>query len=172
METTNNELPLETQRFFNELSSYIGCKLYFYGSVQRFDYFPDDSDIDIDIFSDNTTSTLCKLKTFLKLNPNKIKRVIMYLEGLFITGYKFTYRNDSLKLKCEISLYSNKYKNLVLKEHLKKTALPYYALCLMIVLKFMYYKLKMFTFKEYKATKHYILSTFIGYYETPFAVLS
>ena len=171
METTNNELSLEQKRFLDELSSYIGCKLYFYGSVQRLDYFPEDSDIDIDTFSENMTSTLSKLQTFLHLETKKIKRVVTYIDNLFVTGYKMVYVNDSINLKCEISLYPEEYKRNVLKEHLKKTSLPFYALWFMICLKVMYYKLKLLTFQEYRSVKNYFLSSLIGYYETPFVVL-
>ena len=47
MESMNNNVSPETKKFLNEMSDYIGCKLYFYGSVQRADFFPEDSDIDI-----------------------------------------------------------------------------------------------------------------------------
>jgi hypothetical protein len=40
METTKNKLPEKEQQFFNELSKYLDTSLYYYGSVQRNDYFP------------------------------------------------------------------------------------------------------------------------------------
>lgn len=171
MEITNNPLPPEKRQFLQEMSQYVGCKLYFYGSIQRLDYFPEDSDIDIDMFSENVTSTLSRLQTFLKLEKSKIKRIVMYLDSTFITGYKMMYVNDSLNLKCEISLYSEEHKHIVLKEHLKKTTLPFYALWMMILLKCMYYKLKVIDFKQYRSIKHYMLSIMIGFQETYYLVM-
>ena len=52
METTKNKLSPETKQFFDKLSSYLDTKLYFYGSVQRDDYFDGKSDIDVDILED------------------------------------------------------------------------------------------------------------------------
>ena len=47
MENTKNVLPDHNRQFFKDLSEYLDTKLYFFGSVQRPDYFPGKSDIDI-----------------------------------------------------------------------------------------------------------------------------
>ena len=60
MEKINNKLPDDVEKFFKSLSKYIEKPLYFYGSVQRSDYFPGSSDIDVDIFTDNVNSTISK----------------------------------------------------------------------------------------------------------------
>ena len=49
METTKHNLPDDVKQFFNGLSNYLNTQLLFYGSVQRSDYFPGKSDIDVDI---------------------------------------------------------------------------------------------------------------------------
>jgi predicted nucleotidyltransferase len=61
METTKNNLPENVKNFFNDLRKYLDTKLLFYGSVQRSDYFPESSDIDVDIFTDNVGSTMSKM---------------------------------------------------------------------------------------------------------------
>lgn len=73
----NNRLTQNEKIFFDNLSNYIDKKIYFYGSIQRPDYIKGKSDIDIDIFTDNESSTIQKLCNFL----NK-KKVI--LEKYFI----------------------------------------------------------------------------------------
>ena len=50
METTKNDLPPNTKKFFYNLSEYLDTKLLYYGSVQRSDYVPGKSDIDVIIF--------------------------------------------------------------------------------------------------------------------------
>ena len=65
MENTKNKLPENVNVFFNKLSDYLDTKLLFYGSVQRGDYFPGSSDIDVDIFTDNVNSTVTKMQHFL-----------------------------------------------------------------------------------------------------------
>jgi predicted nucleotidyltransferase len=54
MEYTKNKLPIKTHKFLNKLSNYLDTKLYFYGSVQRLDFFTNQSDIDILVDLDYT----------------------------------------------------------------------------------------------------------------------
>lgn len=65
---TKNKLPDSTTNFLNNLSEYLQTPLYFYGSIQRYDYFPGKSDIDIDIFTDNEKSTISKLSNYLQID--------------------------------------------------------------------------------------------------------
>ena len=58
MEITKNELSPFEKAFFQKLSEYLNEPIYFYGSIQRDDYFPQLSDIDIDIFSYNEKDTV------------------------------------------------------------------------------------------------------------------
>ena len=68
METTKNDLPPNTKKFFYNLSEYLDTKLLYYGSVQRSDYVPGKSDIDVVIFTDNEFSLMNKLQHYLHLN--------------------------------------------------------------------------------------------------------
>ena len=76
MEYTKNEIPNHISIFFKELTNYIDTPLYFYGSIQRNDYFPGNSDIDVDIFTDNPTSMISKLQHFLHIKKSKFKKII------------------------------------------------------------------------------------------------
>ena len=76
METTKNNISPYAVYFFNHLSNYLDTKLYFFGSVQRADYFPNSSDIDVDIFSENVSSTLSKMQHFLHVRIYKFKKLI------------------------------------------------------------------------------------------------
>ena len=50
MEQIKNKLPEDVNIFLKQLSDYINTPLYFYGSIQRDDYFPGYSDIDVDFY--------------------------------------------------------------------------------------------------------------------------
>ena len=52
METTKNEIPEYNKIFFEKLKNYLDMKIYFFGSVQRNDYFPKSSDIDVALFTE------------------------------------------------------------------------------------------------------------------------
>ena len=71
METTKNKLPENITIFFKNLSELLDTKLLFFGSVQRNDYFPGSSDIDVDIFTDNIPSTIYKMQHYLHIDKKK-----------------------------------------------------------------------------------------------------
>jgi hypothetical protein len=177
METVKNDLPIEVKMFFNELKQYIDKPLYFYGSIQRNDYLPNHSDIDIDIFSDNINSTLTKLQYFLRVKKSKFKKIIWKQsekegqrqgqgqdEGL-IYGYKIFYKNNQLgnfHFSSEISIYDIHYKSAVLSQHRKKMNIPFYISWLLIFVKFLFYNIHIINYNTYKNIKHYLLSKGIG----------
>jgi tRNA nucleotidyltransferase (CCA-adding enzyme) len=127
METTKNKLSSYEKDFFDKLRNYIDKPLYFYGSIQRDDYFPKKSDIDIDIFSDNEISTLHMVQNFLNLGKNEFKKSVykMNKTNKVIPGYKGKYIDLKNNLNVEISVYNDKYKDDILEEHLSKFNLPF-----------------------------------------------
>lgn len=175
METTKNKLIPELSVFFSKLSIYLDTKLYFFGSIQRNDYFPGLSDIDVDIFTDNEYSTMAKMQSYLKLRRSKFKKVVWKLQdGVFAHGYKVTYdfiSESREKFPIEFSIYNKNYKNSVLYEHNYKTNLPFYISWILIVLKFLHYKLHIFEYSTYKNIKSYVLSNMLGFPKDKFVVL-
>lgn len=141
METTRNKLTKEQKKLFNGLSDYLDTKLYYYGSIQRPDYIPGKSDIDIDIFTDNEASTMAKLQHYLHLEKNSFKKVLWKVRNhsKLIHGYKAKYKIEGLK--AEFAVYSEKYKNYVLEEHNSKIDVPFYFTWILNFLKFLYYEL-------------------------------
>ena len=75
MENTKNKLTFNQYDFFQKLRNYINKPIYFYGSIQRNDYFPGKSDLDVDIFTDNESSTIYALGNFLNLTKNDFKNL-------------------------------------------------------------------------------------------------
>ena len=174
MESTKNKLPNDVKIFFNDLSKYLNTKLLFYGSVQRADYFPGSSDIDVDIFTDNMNSSISKMQHFLHVKKSSFKKVYWRLSytGQMVYGYKVMYKNEELKFSAEFSIYDNKYKKGVLEQHLKKTILPLYATILLFIIKKLYYDLPLLTKDMYRYLKMKILSSCIGLPEEQFLVLN
>ena len=58
------------------LKNYLETSLYFYGSIQRNDYVPDKSDIDVDLFTENINGTITKMQHFLDVDKTKFKKFI------------------------------------------------------------------------------------------------
>lgn len=162
METTHNKLSEDVTVFFIELSKYINTPLFFYGSVQRSDYFPGSSDIDIDIFTDNQHSLITKLLHFLQIDKRKFKRFVWRIHNNVVIGYKVMYKNPDKNIAVEFSIYNEKYKDIILEEHRSKIVLPFYVSILLIILKFMHYKLRILNNETFKNSKRIILSTLMN----------
>ena len=107
METTKNVMPEYNNAFFNKLKIYLDTPVYFFGSVQRDDYFPKGSDIDVAIFTDNMKSTISKLQSFLKVNRQDFKEFVWRLncDNSLAKGYKIMYREPARNFNVEISIY-------------------------------------------------------------------
>jgi hypothetical protein len=173
METIKNNITDNNRSFFEDLSEYLDKKLLFFGSVQRADYFPGESDIDVDIFTDNENETISKMQHFLKVHRSKFKKIVWRHNenNKIIYGHKIFYTNKEEGIFAEFSIYNEKYKDGVLKEHLMKTSLPFYASWLLIILKFLYYNLKIVDKKTFTYWKNKILSIAIGIPDAQFVVL-
>lgn len=173
METTKNILPENISIFFKELSDYLDTKLLFYGSVQRNDYFPGNSDIDVDIFTDNEDSIIVKLQHFLHVKHNNFKKIVWRLSDSkkLIYGHKIMYKNSDMNLAVEFSIYNERNKQDVLKHHLKKIVLPFYASWFLMIIKKLFYDFHIINFETYKFLKSKMLSFGIGYPEEQFIVL-
>jgi len=174
METTKHKLPENVKIFFNDLGKYLDTKLLFYGSIQRHDYFPGSSDIDVDVFTDNIGSTVARMQHFLHVKKSSFKKIVWRLShtGKMVYGYKIMYTNPDLYLSAEFSIYDNKYKKGVLEQHLKKTVIPFYATILLFIIKKLYYDLHILPPESYRYLKMKILSLCIGLPDEQFLVLN
>jgi predicted nucleotidyltransferase len=174
METTKNKLPENVNIFFNNLSEILDKKLLFFGSIQRNDYFPGNSDIDVDIFTDNVHSTISKMQHYLQIDKKKFKKFVWRLNNKNRTlahGCKVMYKGPDESFSAEFSIYNEKFKQAILDEHLQKTTLPFYASWMLIVLKFLYYKLQLMDRSTFSYFKKKIMSFMIGLPDDQFVVL-
>jgi predicted nucleotidyltransferase len=173
METTKNNLTSEQMKFFKKLSNYLDTKLYYYGSIQRKDYFPGTSDIDVCIFTDNDTETKYKLLSFLGLKKNEYKKIIFKLNKSkrIVYGYKIKYKNEKKNINVEFAIYNNKDKDGVLLEHNSKTDLPFYILWLLMIIKFFYYTLQIMSKSLYYKCKRFIMNYMVEGEDTEFVII-
>jgi predicted nucleotidyltransferase len=95
MENTKNKMPDFAEAFFKKLGDYLDTKVYFFGSVQRVDYFPNSSDIDVDIFTENEHSAILKLQHFLNVKRQDFKKFVYRLHKtkVMVHGYKVKYKD-------------------------------------------------------------------------------
>ena len=158
METTRNELSPYANSFFTKLSNHIDKKIYFFGSVQRADYFKNASDIDVDIFTDNERSTLFHIQRFLDVDKNQIyKFVYTTRKKQLVKGYKIKYTDEFNNFNTEILIFNEKHKDAIIQEHTSKFTLPVYISVLLVILKFIYYKLHLLPKKTFTIMKNKLM---------------
>jgi predicted nucleotidyltransferase len=172
MENTRNEMPEYNKIFFEKMKNYLDTKIYFFGSVQRPDYFPVASDIDVAIFTSNIKSTITQLQNFLHVEKDDFKKFVWRLnyDNTLVEGYKIMYKEPQNNLVVEISIYDEKYKKSILIEHNGKKELPLYATCCLIIIKFLFYTLNIIPADLYTYLKRQILSTLIFKKEDDYVV--
>jgi hypothetical protein len=160
METTKNKLTPYESNFFDKMRNYLDTKIYFYGSVQREDYFSGKSDIDVDIFTENMNSTITKMQNLLNVNRNNfIKVVIKPLnKNGIINGYKLKYAEPENNLHVEFSIYDSKYKDEILYEHNRKTKLPFIISILLSTIKYLYYNIGIIPKTIYLKIKNFLIN--------------
>jgi hypothetical protein len=159
MDAVKNRLTKNETIFFENLSQFIDKELYFYGSIQRPDYMKAKSDIDIDIFTDNESSTINKLCIFLNIKKSDFKKAFYKIKNSIAYGYKTKYTDEINNINVEIAVYNEKYKNLVLYDHDNCRNLPFYVTCLLIIIKFLYYNLGLISDKIYSRCKRFLMNT-------------
>lgn len=163
MEYTKNKLPIKTQEYLNKMKEYLDTKLYFYGSVQRLDFFSNHSDIDICIFTDNTQTMINKLASFLHINKKQIKKIFLNIKNNsnkydIIYCYKVFYKNTKKNLILEITICNEKYKKQMFNNYIKGFNLPSYIIFILFMLKFIYYYLPIISFDYYNKYKNIIIN--------------
>lgn len=163
MEITKNEMPLNAKIFFDKLSSYLNTKIYYFGSVQRLDYLPKSSDIDVDIFTDNEEQTKNYIMNFLGLKKYEFKKFVYRLHqtNKLVYGHKVKYKEPQNNFAAEISIYNENDKYAVLKEHNSKMNIPIYASILLIIIKNLYYNFSLLSKPNYKYLKGLIINYMI-----------
>ena len=173
METTKYQMPEYNTIFFEKLKNYLDTKIYFFGSVQRVDYFPNGSDIDVAIFTPNIKSTIHQLQIFLNNNSSDYKTFFWRLnvDNSLVKGYKTIHKEHENNFVVEFSIYDEKYKESILKEHNSRQNLPLYASCLLIIIKYLFYTLNIMPAEWYRYLKKIILTKLIFKKEDDFLVL-
>ena len=126
--------------YLEEIQHYIGCPFYYYGSIERIDYLPGKSDIDIDIFTPNLYSTMFKLRQFLLIPETEIKSIKWRTRRPIVATFnchKIKFDNGIVKL--ELNIYDEQYKNTLLGVRELKRKIPMAVLMLVYTIKSMYY---------------------------------
>jgi predicted nucleotidyltransferase len=159
MEDIKERLGEYKYNFFTNLQNYLETELYFFGSIKRFDYISNSSDIDIIIITDNVKSMLSKIQTYLDISKDNTQKIFqqysVYDKGV-ITGYKIKYKNVENDIEFDLLVYDEKNRNAVLQNIYDINNLPFYIITILYILKILYYKLHLISRGIYNNLKCHI----------------
>jgi hypothetical protein len=158
MKYMRNDLPKKVKDFLYKLGDYLDTDLYYYGSINRPDYHHGKSDIDIAIFTDNFNSTLSKLQHILHVEKNDFDKVKWILNDTKINGYKIKCEKF-IDIKCEIAIYDNSQKNIVLQDLKQYNYVPWYIQSSLYILKTLHYTFPIISTKSYLRYKVFLFNT-------------
>jgi predicted nucleotidyltransferase len=156
--TTKNQLTLEESKLLNGLKQYLDVELYYYGSIQRNDYIPGKSDIDVAIFTNNEQDILIKMQHYLNVPRYKFKKVLWKLQkNNYVTyGYKLKYNTKTMHI--EFAIYNEKSKDDIIKFQSDVITIPSHITWLLNILKIIYYQFHLITLSTYNYLKRKIFS--------------
>lgn len=151
------DFPKDMKVFFNNLINYLDTDLFFYGSVNRPDYVHNQSDIDVAVFTDNEYSMMAKLQHYLQVTREAFDKVVWKLDGQIIYGYKIKC-DKHLNSKCEIVVYNNDFKEVLLPEMRRCNTIPFFINCILAILKTLHYTLHLLPKKQYSDCKRFLFN--------------
>jgi len=156
--TTKNRLTLEESKLLNGLKDYLDVDFYYYGSIQRSDYIPGKSDIDVAIFTNNEKSILMKMQHYLNVNRNKFKKVLwkMQKNNTITYGYKLKYNTKNMHI--EFAIYNEKSKDDLIEFQSNAITIPVYLVWVLNILKIIYYQFHLISYYNYNYLKRKIFS--------------
>ncbi|MDA9072290.1 nucleotidyltransferase domain-containing protein [bacterium] len=147
MEKYKDRLDDYKYNFLLDLQTHLNQELIFFGSINRMDYFKNNSDIDIAIITDNTHSVLFKIQHYLNVDKIDIKKIYQQFNKKntnIVRGYKIKYKDVDRNFRFDLVVYDEKYRPFVLDNIYKHNTMPILLSALLCILKFLFYKLYLF----------------------------
>jgi hypothetical protein len=147
------KLSTEQYSYFSELQEKIGLPLFFMGSITRSDYIKGKSDLDIEIFSDNVTSTKEKLNYLFNYYEGQKENtiIIVKIKDVPFSGYKYKV-NDS-EIEFDLTLYKKESQKTILYYRIREINVPFTISAFLIIIKFLHYRLNIINERNYYLTK-------------------
>ena len=74
------------------------------------------------------------------------------------------YKNPEENIVAEFSIYNDKFKDMIIREHTKKFVLPFYITIILYIVKFFYYTVPILPKKTYQEIKKFLSERWKGKY--------
>lgn len=159
MEVPKNKLPEKIKSIIEKLKNYINEPIYFFGSINRIDFIPYNSDIDAAIFTNNIKNVTLQIENFFDKTNIETKKTIVKMQNRIIKGIKIKYKNEDKNIKIELVINDIKYKNILMNHYIQQSSNVPYLICFVLLIvkylkmfyiipKSIYYNIKYFLFNN------------------------
>lgn len=162
MEDLKERLGENKYILFNNLQNYLGTELLFSGSIKRYDYLKNYSDVDVIVITDNVKSILFKSQQFL--HTNKIHQIIQQYEvgKRVIYGHKLKYENAEEDISFDLIVFDEKYRKEVVQHMHDSSNFPWFILIMLYLLKNLYYRFNLISRITFVNLKDKIFSNYFN----------
>jgi hypothetical protein len=154
LEKIKDKLTSNEYIYFSQLQTYLDLTLFFIGSIARSDYFQNNSDIDIEGFSDNIESSKFKIENLFNYhNEIKNKFIVFKLKDIPVSGCKYYIVNKQHNIRFDLTLYKKKCQNMILYYRNMDINIPFFFKFILIILKCLRYYLNIIDSYQYSRIK-------------------
>ena len=131
-----HKLTPEQYIFFSNINNILNCRMQFFGSICRRDFTLGSSDIDVQIFSENSQSDLLLLSHFLQ------EKNVSFSSNFFrsdtdplhtVSGFKYTIK---MPFKSDILVVDIKNERIITMRNNRALNMPFIYLLILKILKF------------------------------------
>ena len=91
-------------------------------------------------------------------DPQSNPSTIYKIDSFMAFGYKTKYLDEVNGINFEISIYNEKYKNIILYEHNNSRFFPFYITFILYIIKILFYDLKLISKQNYKRCKRFLMN--------------
>lgn len=138
--------------FFYRFQQQLELPLYFIGSINRSDFMKGKSDLDIEVFSENVTSTKYQIEYLFDYYKKKDPKYIVFkIHGTPISGYKYYLKNTGIFF--DFTIYKKESQEIVLHQRKIENDIPLVLIIFLIVIKYLYYYLYIINSTQYSFIK-------------------
>jgi hypothetical protein len=156
------KLPVYTITLLQNLESYLETRLYFYGSVQRNDFIQNNSDIDIDVFTEDKENMALNAYAFLSMSGIVSETKCLYMlqkNSIIVEGIKINYKHFTKPIQIELSIYNVQDQPNINNYHTSKINIPLHIRTPLYILKYAYYNWYIIPKWMFKACKELLINS-------------
>ena len=154
LEQIKHNLNKNEYDFFLKLSEDLDLPLFFIGSITRFDFIKGKSDFDIEVVSDNITSTKIKIEHLFSYYKKKGNRfIILKFNNISVSGYKYFLKNKEKNIFFDFSIYKKECQRLLIHSRNIQINIPFSLVSVLIIIKYLHYYLHIINHNTYSYLK-------------------